>query len=410
VLEIVNYDRGFSGFPRRDAKLRLIILVACDPIKIVISLILSSHFRRHPMPGANEPQIHYPEELASRPDMRKELVSQLFLNSPIGIYIVQDGFFRFVNPEFQRITGYDESELKGTCSLDLVHPEDREMVKDNAVQMLKSQRCTPYQVKIVCKSGESKYVLETICSINYRGNRAALGYFMDNTEQELTKEALKKSEEIFQKAFRSSPDWVVISTLDHGIYLDVNQAFLQTTGYTSHEVIGKSSTELGIWVDPQERDELHQILRENSRVCNAEVRFRVKSGSIIHVLWSAEVIEYEGEDCLIAVSRNITDRKLAEQEQVQRERLQGVVEMAGATCHEMNQPLQNIFFMIEELSEEHPECPVCDEIKKQVTRIREITNKLEHITSYETKDYIQGTKIIDIDKASFQCPIKPFSK
>ena len=362
------------------------------------------------MPGVNRPKIHYSEELHARPDMRRELVSQLFLNSPIGIYIVQNGTFRFVNPEFQQITGYDETELKGTKSLDLVHPDDREMVRTKAVQMLKGERSSPYQARIVRKTGEYKYVLETICSINYRGNQAALGYFMDNTEQELIKEALKKSEEKFQKAFRSSPDWVVISTLDQGIYLEVNMAFLHTTGYKANEVIGKSSTDLGIWVDPSERDELHEVLRENGRVCNAEVRFRIKSGTIIHVLWSAEVIQYEGQECLIAVTRDITDRKLAEQEQVQRERLQGVVEMAGATCHEMNQPLQNIFFMLEELAEEHPGSSVCSEIKKQAERIRQITNKLEHITSYETKDYIQGTKIIDIDKASFQCPVEPFSE
>jgi len=342
---------------------------------------------------------------ADRPDLERHFVRQLFLNSPIGIYITQNGRFRFVNPEFERITGYPESELKGIKSLALVHPDDREKVKQRAIQMLKGVRSNPYTARIVHKDGEIRHILEAICSINYKGERSALGYFLDNTEQELTKEALHKSQEKFLKAFRSSPDWMIISTLDDGVYLEVNQAFLQTTGFTTQEVIGKSSTELGIWVDPIERDELHEILKTSGKVCNAEVRFRNKSGEVLHVLWSAEVIEYGGQECIIAITRDITDRKLAQQEQLQREKLQGVLEMAGAACHEMNQPLQNIVFMLDELIEENQNSETCKLIKSQVQRIRSITTKLENITTYETKEYIQGSKIIDIDKASLQCPL-----
>jgi PAS domain S-box-containing protein len=291
-------------------------------------------------------------------------------------------------------------------SLALVHPEDREMVRENAIKMLKGKRTTPYLARIKIKHGEPRYILETICSITYRGHRSTLGYFMDNTEQEMIKEALRRSEEKFQKAFRSSPDWVVITTLDDGIYLEVNQAFLHTTGYRFEEVIGRSSTELGIWADPKERDELYKILEQSGRVCNAEAQFKIKSGDTLYVLWSAEVFDYGGQKCLIAVTRDITHRKLAEQERLGREKLQGVLETAGATCHEMNQPLQNIFFMLDELIENGYDNETIFEIRRQIERIKQITSKLENITTYETKDYIQGTKIIDLDKASYQCPIE----
>ena len=339
------------------------------------------------------------------PELGREFVDQLFFNSPIGIYIVQNGIFRFVNPEFQRITGYSEQELLNQESLSLVYPEDKQKVRRNAIRMLKGERAAPYQARIVDKNGKVKWILETISSISYRGERAALGYFMDNTEQELIKEALRLSDEKFQKAFRSSPDWVVITTLDEGIYLEVNQAFLHTTGYRREEVIGRSSTELGIWADPEERDALYRVLKEHGKICNAEVHFKTRTGKTLYVLWSAEVFDYEGEKCLIAVTRDITDRKLAEQEKMHREKLQGVLEMAGATCHEMNQPLQNIFFMLDELLEENPESDTAQNIYRQIERIKNITIKLENITIYETKDYIQGGKIIDIDKASNQCPI-----
>jgi PAS domain S-box-containing protein len=324
----------------------------------------------------------------------------LFADSPIGIYIVQDGKFIFVNPEFQRILGFDEKELLGRVSLDIVLLEDRDRVRNNAIQMLKGKRHAPYEHRVVTKTGETRWIIETVTSIKYRNKEAVLGYFMDHTEYERAKEALTLSEDKFRKAFRSSPDWFVISTLQDGFYIDVNEAFLRTTGYNREEVIGHTSTELGIWADPQERMEMAKILEKQGIVRNLEARFRTKTGEIRHVLWSAEVMDYGDEKCLIAVTRDITDRKRAEQEHVEREKLQGVLETAGAACHELNQPLQYIFLLLSEIEEENPKSEAIAQIKKQCNRLKDITNKLEKVTVYQTREYIKGMKIIDIDKAS----------
>ncbi|MDZ7699153.1 MAG: PAS domain S-box protein [Deltaproteobacteria bacterium] len=324
----------------------------------------------------------------------------LFFDSPIGIYIIQRGKFIFVNPEFQRILGFDEKELLGKVSLNIVLPDDRDRVRANAIQMLKGERRTPYEHRVVTKEGEIRWIIETVTSIKYRGEQAVLGYFMDHTEYERAKEALSLSEDKFRKAFRSSPDWFVISTLEDGFYIDVNEAFLHTTGYRRDEVIGHTSTELGIWADPQERVEMTKILKDQGMVRNLEARFRTKSGDIRHVLWSAEVMDYGEEKCLIAVTRDITDRKRAEQEHVEREKLQGVLETAGAACHELNQPLQYIYLLLSEAQEENPESEALAQIKKQCNRLKDITSKLEKVTVYQTREYIKGMKIIDIDKAS----------
>lgn len=340
--------------------------------------------------------------LANNEGLEHEYVSKFFNTSPIGIYILQDNVYQFINPEFLRITGYKEQELFQTLPLSLVHPEDRDMTRRKAIKMLKGKRHSPYLTRILTKRGQTRYILESVSSINYHGRRATLSFFMDNTEQELIKQALWESEEKFEKAFRSSPDWVVLSTLDDGVYLEVNQNFLQTTGYEQYEVIGRSSVQLGIWADPDQRDELHDILREKGRVRNAEVRFHTKSGETIHVLWSAEVIEYKGRECLIAVTRDITDRKIAEEEKLKREKLQAVMETAGATCHELTQPMQTIAMLLEDIKTEHPESESTQELEGQINRIKSITSKLQNITTYATKDYVQGSKIIDLEKSSFQ--------
>ena len=104
------------------------------------------------------------------------------------------------------------------------------------------------------------------------------------------------------------------------------------------------------------------------------------------------------------LEKEAAEHKCAERERLQRERLQGVLEMAGAVCHELNQPMQALSvyceYWIEAMLEDNPLGDQLGRIIEKIDRMANITKKLQNIASYETKDYIQGTKIIDIDKAS----------
>ncbi len=92
------------------------------------------------------------------------------------------------------------------------------------------------------------------------------------------------------------------------------------------------------------------------------------------------------------------------QNQLYEERLQGALEMAGGICHELNQPLQvasgSSELLLMNLSRSNPLYETISKIKEQIDRMGDITRKLAGITTYHTKDYIQGTTIFDIDKAS----------
>ena len=114
-------------------------------------------------------------------------------NSLIGCYIVQDAKFKYVNPEFTRITGFSEDELIGTYPLNIVQKKFRRQVKENSIKMLKAERLFPYEFGITDKYGNTKWILETATSILYKGRRAALGYFMDISKgKEVEKERLAK--------------------------------------------------------------------------------------------------------------------------------------------------------------------------------------------------------------------------
>lgn len=108
----------------------------------------------------------------------------------IGLYIVQDGQFIWVNEQFQRDLGYDATTLQELRSLELVHPDDRDLVRANAVSMLKGTTSTPYEYRFVTRDGDLRWALETAASVRYAGRRAMLGNFMDITDRKRSEEQL----------------------------------------------------------------------------------------------------------------------------------------------------------------------------------------------------------------------------
>ena len=102
--------------------------------------------------------------------------------APLGSYILQNGKFRHVNPEFLRITSFSMRELTNIRSLDLVHEEYRDYVRGCATRMLNGELNEPYEFCVLTKDGEFKWIMESVASVQYDGQRATLGYFMDITK------------------------------------------------------------------------------------------------------------------------------------------------------------------------------------------------------------------------------------
>lgn len=128
------------------------------------------------------------------------------------------------------------------------------------------------------------------------------------------KQAIKLSEEKYCKAFSNSPIWVVLSSRRTGRYIEVNENFLNTMGYTREEVIGRTSLDINSWVNPDDRKAILKIIAAKGRVRDYEVNRRTKSGDVLTMLFSAEIIEVSGETCLLSVSQNITVRKQVEED------------------------------------------------------------------------------------------------
>jgi hypothetical protein len=141
-------------------------------------------------------------EIAER-KQAEELFRTLCDSSPVGIYIIQDRKIQYVNPKFQELTGYSQDELLGIDYFSLVIPEDRNMVRENAVKMLKGERSYPYEFRATTKAGKDNWIMETVTSIQYRGRRATLGNYMDITERKQMEEEIQKKNEQLQAQNRA---------------------------------------------------------------------------------------------------------------------------------------------------------------------------------------------------------------
>ena len=142
---------------------------------------------------------------------------------------------------------------------------------------------------------------------------ALVGVGTNITQRHAAEEALRLSEERYAKAFHTSLDAININRLADGMYIDVNQGFLDIMGYERDEVIGHTSAQLNIWEDPLDRRELIATLQRDSICRNREFPFRNKSAQRVWGLMSASVLDFDGIPCILSVTRDITERKRTEE-------------------------------------------------------------------------------------------------
>src|SRR5215510_11630161 len=141
-----------------------------------------------------------------------------------------------------------------------------------------------------------------------------IAYLMlERARRQRAARGLRESEERFSKAFHSSPQPMSITSVEEGRYLDVNDRFLEISGYTREELIGHTSLDLNIWEGIAARAELVCPLMEGGAVRNLETKFRAKNGQFRFLLSSADLIELSGQPRILVASSDITERKQAEE-------------------------------------------------------------------------------------------------
>jgi PAS domain S-box-containing protein len=220
----------------------------------------------------------------------------------------------------------------------------------------------------------------------------------DITEAKRGEDELRKSEERFSKAFRSSPLAITISTEEEGRYLDVNEAFLEMLGSQREDVIGRTASELGFWAQPSSRVEILRQLVEGGRVTAFLAKYQTSKGEIREADVSAELIELEGQACVLAIMRDITQTRSLEAQFRQAQKMEAVGRLAGGVAHDFNNMLSVIIGYSDlSLGLVAPESPLnghLEQIRKASNRAVVITRQLLAFS----RQQVVFPKILDLNE------------
>jgi PAS domain S-box-containing protein len=246
----------------------------------------------------------------------EERYRQLIQSSNDWIWEVnQDGVYTFVSQHIFDILGYAPEEIIGKSPFDFMPPEEAKRVGDIFVSYAAGRK--PFrQLENVNRHKDGRLIIMETNGVPTFNNGVFSGYRgtdRDITERKKAEEALKLSEEKFSKAFRSSPIAISISRIDNGCFIDCNEALSESIEYSHDELIANSSIALGIWENAEKRKQIIAELMLKGSIKNKEINFRTKHKNFITVLFSCEIINYAGENCILSVFEDITQRKKIEE-------------------------------------------------------------------------------------------------
>ncbi len=215
----------------------------------------------------------------------------------------------FVSNHVEEMLGYTIDEWLSTPNfwLSIVHPDDKERAAAEAAAIFGSGENGESQFRWVAKNGR---VVDVSAYSAVIKDQSGTPLGMRGVTIDVS--ATKRAEERFASAFQASPAAISITRSSDRVLLDVNDSFCEVTGYEKEELAGRTVDDIGLWPTPAEREQFAGAIARDRRVRGMETQIRSKTGAIKDTLGSAEVINVGGEDCVLALFYDITERKRAE--------------------------------------------------------------------------------------------------
>lgn len=213
-------------------------------------------------------------------------------------------------------------------------------------------------------------------------------------ERKKVEEDLRLSKEHFYKIFESSPCLIEIRSLTDGRYINVNQSWLNYTGYRYEEVVNQNTTFLHIKENSSQVKKESNHLEITERIRNAKIQYQTKSGDVHEGLLSTEIFDIQGESCVLRVITDVTENARLESEMARLDRLNLIGEMAAGIAHEIRNPMTTVKGFLQ-LSKSDPE-PfnieyvdlMLGELNRANSIITEFLNLAKNKVSYKTLQHL----------------------
>jgi PAS domain S-box-containing protein len=230
----------------------------------------------------------------------------------------------YVNPAYEKVMGRSSrSALENSSdAFEAVHPDDLARV-EKAFRDGDEGRTVEVEYRLLRPDGSIRWLrVHTYPLFDENGAVfRSINLAEDFTERKNIEEALKLSEEKFNRAFLISPDAITITRASDGLVVEVNESLVKATGFSREEVIGRTTTDLNLWVNLKERDEADAAIKKIGRLKNFRTRFRIKSGEIRSFLLSGEIYEASGDQYILGILRDVTEQDQADEILKDKERI-----------------------------------------------------------------------------------------
>ncbi|MCK5707185.1 MAG: PAS domain S-box protein [Candidatus Aureabacteria bacterium] len=250
---------------------------------------------------------------------REKFLTLIIENIPNMIFLKSAEHLRFVrfNKAGEELLGYSREELLGKNDYDFFPKEEADFFVLKDREVLKTGVMEDIAEEIIQTKLKGKRTLHTkkIPLYDKVGNpQYLLGISEDITDRKDVEEIIREKTERFYKMFNSNPASMVVSSIPEKRILEVNDAFVKTFGYSRDEIIGKTSAELGFFVDSDRQKEVADQLQKKGSIKNIELKAKRKDGKILDGVFSGEIIDTSKGKSFLTVMIDITNRKKAEEE------------------------------------------------------------------------------------------------
>ncbi|HEY4326941.1 MAG TPA: PAS domain S-box protein [Mucilaginibacter sp.] len=235
--------------------------------------------------------------------------------SMVGVYIVQDEMFSYVNPRFAEIFGYKPEDLINVPqpSKKIFHESYLEIVAENVRRRISGEVDTLRYEALGQKSdGTTNWVELYGNGVMIGGKPAIIGSAIDITKRKKAEEELRSSEQKYKVLFESNPLPLWMIAKDDLTVIAVNEAAANLYGYTKDELLNISVTALRPKVDLEQQMEGYQKRKNNSTDINI-VRHLKKDGTIMFVQVTAHDIIFEGRPVRLSLTNDVTEKLKAEE-------------------------------------------------------------------------------------------------
>ncbi|MFH1118720.1 MAG: PAS domain-containing sensor histidine kinase [Bacteroidota bacterium] len=309
--------------------------------KVILTIIAESEMAEllcSALPGMFQNILEYSMiRLESTDSVYRLLVEN---QNELVVKVDNHGRFLYVSPTYCKLFGMDAGQLIGRCYEPLIHPDDRQATA-NAIQQLELYPHTCYvEQRAETMMGWRWLAWSDKAILDKNGKiYAIIGVGRDITESKRVENELIESELKFHKAFRNSPNLMSISRLSDGLIYDVNDRFSAMLQLSRDEIIGKTTVQLGLFNEVP-RSQLETILSQQGRIEDIAFAVTTRFNQKLEGLFSAEIIDLNGEKCLVSSFNDITELKIAQKElDNYRIHLEGLVEQRTVRIQEINEEL-----------------------------------------------------------------------